>query len=482
MTTVLLRADATEEGGAGHVVRALAVAEAVRDSGGDVVLCGRVDTPLARRLVGAAGIEVVAPVPAARVAALAAAVGADVVHVDHYGADVVPLGRGWAGEGVLVSSIEDGVFGRRPADLVVDPTPGSAPRPDDGSGTVLRGVRFAPMRGLVRAARALRAPDRADPRVLVVLGGSDAFGETRRVVAAVRAAGARDVVAVAPEHSLDGLAGVTALGPQDDLPGLAATCDLVVSAAGTTTWELACVGVPAALVTVTENQVLGARRAAEAGIARLLGPVEDLRPGTAGSPAVASLAELVARGDLRREMRRRGRALVDGRGAARLVAAWHRAVGPGGTLLARPADAEDADTLHVWRDDPATRASSRSTAPVPRERHVQWLASVLDDPDRLLLVVEDPQQDARPVGTVRFDRKADGGPWEVSITVAPEARGRGLGRQVLEAGWAAWRGRTGGGTVQAVVRPDNLASVRLFEASGWRPGPPTAEGLATFER
>ncbi|HEX2772635.1 MAG TPA: spore coat protein, partial [Micromonosporaceae bacterium] len=50
------------------------------------------------------------------------------------------------------------------------------------------------------------------------------------------------------------------IGPTDDLPELMAGADLVVSASGTSTWELLCLGTSAALIWVVDNQVLGYER------------------------------------------------------------------------------------------------------------------------------------------------------------------------------------------------------------------------------
>ena len=179
-----------------------------------------------------------------------------------------------------------------------------------------------------------------------------------------------------------------------------------------------------------------------------------------------------------------------------MVSAWeaiHTGAAPsrdGAAVRARPAVLTDAETLWVWRNDPATRANSRSSEEVPWERHLAWLESSLTRDDRLLLVADD---DRGPVGTVRWDH--EGGDEEVSITVAPERRGQGLAGPLLAAGeraLATWTRRRNAPEGQEGTRPgctaylaavhvSNAASRRLFLSSGYPPElPPDDAGFARY--
>jgi ribosomal protein S18 acetylase RimI-like enzyme len=78
---------------------------------------------------------------------------------------------------------------------------------------------------------------------------------------------------------------------------------------------------------------------------------------------------------------------------------------------------------------------------------------------------------------VRFDPPGPEGERLVSVNIAPERRGRGFGEKLLAAALA----REGAGRVIAEVRRDNIVSVRLFQALGFRR---RAEGedFVVFER
>jgi RimJ/RimL family protein N-acetyltransferase len=251
-----------------------------------------------------------------------------------------------------------------------------------------------------------------------------------------------------------------------------------VTAAGTTVWELCCLGVPAALVCVADNQEAGYRRVLERGAAVGLGSAAH---GLDRDAAVATLQQVLADRVLREHLAAAGTRLVDGRGAWRVVRSWEqlavRRERPAAAvdLSVRPATEADADALLRWRDDPVTRAASRDTGEIGAEQHQAWLAATLADPGRHLLLAAD---DAGDVGTLRWDRRDDG-EWEVSVTVAPERRGRSLGAPLLRAGegWLAAQ-EPAAHTMLAAVHVDNTASLRLFDTAGYLPDlPPGPDGF-----
>lgn len=132
----------------------------------------------------------------------------------------------------------------------------------------------------------------------------------------------------------------------------------------------------------------------------------------------------------------------------------------------RRATVQDALDILRWRNDPLTRAMSRDPTAIEEAAHLAWFARALEDPSRLLLVAE---ADGQQLGMVRFDEAQ--GRWEASINVAPEARGRGLGAAMLKAGLAFFVREVAAEEVEAEIKPENTASLRIFEATGFRPAP-----------
>lgn len=466
----------------GHLMRCIALAEEAVARGWTVGVYGDLEAN-AVQLIGALVPQVqVVPDPAADWTGLSP----DLVHIDTYLDLVVPDGP-W-----LVSAMQDGPFGARAAELAIDANLGAEAHFEAPSARhALVGVSAVPIRRGVRAQMA-SVPGTAEPRrVLVVMGGTDPFSVTPRVVSALETVTRPlEVTVVTPEPVLSEVEEAAARSRHHvmpvpflaDLPAVAARQDLVISAAGTSVWDFACMGVPMALLCVTDNQVAGYRAVLEAGLALGLG-----EPPHADLPTrMAAVAETLANPGALVALHDRGRRIVDGLGAWRVVSAWEQLLAARGptdapperALTARSAVHTDARQLLEWRNDPLTRAGSRSADEVAWADHVAWLEQVLGAPDRQLYVVESEDS---PVGTVRWDRRA-GADWEVSITVAPQVRGRGLALPILRAGEEALD-VTGGARLIATVHQDNVASRRLFERAGYLPlTPPDEHGFATSMR
>lgn len=135
-------------------------------------------------------------------------------------------------------------------------------------------------------------------------------------------------------------------------------------------------------------------------------------------------------------------------------------------MIVRPARAEDADLLLAWANDPVTRAASFHSGQIERATHLDWLARVLASPRIRLLIGE---EDGVPVGQVRFEL-SDDGTASGGISVAPDRRGQGLGRALLEAGVAAVRSDPAFASAPLVarVRVNNERSLRLFASVGFQ--------------
>lgn len=348
---VLLRADGDELSGTGHVMRMLALAQAVVDGGGEARLASArlapgLETRLAQEALPVQHLSVTPGGKDDSQASLAAAreLGADWIAADGY-AFGPGFQRGVSAAGRRLLLVDDFGHGRPyTAELVLDQNPGATEGLHAGRSArtrLLLGGAFTLLRREFRTTAAPCEPAPLPPRahrVLVTLGGADPVDATSRVVAALR--GLRDPelrvrVVIGPGNPRARALSAACDDPRfellvahPDMPGLMRWAELAVSAAGTTAYELATMGVPALLILLADNQ-----RVVETGMAGPGGPCASLGFHDRLAPAaIAGAVEaLCADPGRRAAMRDAGRRCIDGRGALRVrdaMAAFGAEAGP----------------------------------------------------------------------------------------------------------------------------------------------------------
>lgn len=444
MRRLVARADAGPHIGAGHLARCFALCQAWIDAGGEAVLASREPPPLWRQRYGDERVPVVDP------DSLVVGSG-DFVTLDGYDLDRRDAARHRdAGARVLI--IDDhGSWGTYDADVVLDANLGAAAdsyvhRPADSE--LVLGPRYALLRrefGAARGGTPRRGPaPRLAAALLVALGGApsaDVLDFAERVVARVE-----------PTPS-----NVSWLHDVVDVAEVMAGSDLALSAAGSTCWELCCLGVPAVVFAVAANQEPVGAALAAVGAVAYAGRAEDLD----AEQVAAALSRLSHDADARAVMIETGTRLVDGRGAARVVTRLRAC-----DLALRRATPDDCERLFAWANDPTTRRQSFDSRPIAWDDHVAWFDRRLRDPATVMYIAEDDHQ--HPIGQVRHDleeRRA-----VVSVSIAPEARGRGWGSVVIAA--ATRRLLLESSVVDEVIgriKPDNAGSIAAFDRAGFEP-------------
>jgi RimJ/RimL family protein N-acetyltransferase len=126
------------------------------------------------------------------------------------------------------------------------------------------------------------------------------------------------------------------------------------------------------------------------------------------------------------------------------------------TVKLRAARPEDAQLLFDWRNDPVTRAYSKTSTPISWEQHTAWYAQSLGNPNRLIFIA---MTDGQPVGVIRGDREQAG--WVLSWSIGSAYRGRGLLRLMILAVLPHFSG-----VVRAEIKADNIASMKAARSAG----------------
>ncbi len=132
-------------------------------------------------------------------------------------------------------------------------------------------------------------------------------------------------------------------------------------------------------------------------------------------------------------------------------------------INARKATPEDSKDLFNWRNDVQTRAMSHTSEAIAWEDHSDWFSASLERDNRSLVICEKKEI---PVAVVRFDVSGDRA--LISINLAPDMRGKGLATPCLKSAIAFFEAQVSGiKTLDAEIKPENEASRRSFEATGF---------------
>jgi UDP-2,4-diacetamido-2,4,6-trideoxy-beta-L-altropyranose hydrolase len=169
-------------------------------------------------------------------------------------------------------------------------------------------------------------------KVLVTMGGSDPDNVTLKVIRALRQVRVDKLEAVVVigasnprREALEAAIQSSAPGVRNhrvrlecsptDMPELMAWADIAVSAGGSTSWELAFMGVPTICLVVADNQRAAMRKLAEGGATVYLWEASDLTARGLGDAVTRLLGDRRTRS----EMTARGQKLVDGSGVFAVV-------------------------------------------------------------------------------------------------------------------------------------------------------------------
>ena len=270
----VLRADASGLIGVGHVMRSLALGEAMRDAGFDVVLAS-VDLPAGiREEAHKCGVSVVdlqcEPFGSDDALATLSLNGAVLV-IDGYKFErefFEILEKGSNNFVVVDDNVETKALA---PSVVINQNPHATPEMYahlSGDPKLLLGLQYAMLRREVREAAKLSVAPGAK-KVFVAMGGSDFLKLTEPIVRALKDLDIELCVAVGPTNSQrqqieDVVQSVprARMIPQVDYITELASSSLAILAAGSSLWEAAALGIPTIGLIVADNQ-LGASTSSE---------------------------------------------------------------------------------------------------------------------------------------------------------------------------------------------------------------------------
>lgn len=436
MNTVLFRADASPEIGFGHVSRCLAIAADIKESFQCCLVTRRPSAFVLERL-GAEGVDLLVipeEVPlfsepewldkeSPSRTAVVCLDGYD--FTNSYRREI----RGCGFRLVVIDDVPDGEYD---ADAILNHAPGIV----QSAYSATAGCRF-----FLGLSHLMIHPSFCTPKIgfrkgwFICLGGSDPQDHVATVAQRVLRSTSEHVTIVLGaayqyrdrfERTFEAEATIlTGLTPAQ-MAAQMQTCAFGICSASTTAMEFLATGGRLGVIQTAENQVLLYNGLIESGYARpwteVLSKPTALPPVDIGRQSFRSLFRYLSQPE----------------------------------IAIRPASFEDGLLLLEWRNDPTTAKNSKNSRPISQEDHLKWLKETLTRAEIRLWIAE---EGCTAVGTCRSF--FDGAMYTLSWTVAPAARGKGVGSRIVAALLRVtprpWR---------AEILPDNTASLRIAHSFG----------------
>lgn len=308
-------------------------------------------------------------------------------------------------------------------------------------------------------------------KILVTMGGADSGNVTLKVIEALKLLDLEDIsvrIVIGPANphqetlrktlASAHFKAVLLVNPPD-ISVLMEWADMAISAAGSTCWELAFMGLPAILIATAENQREVSAGLEKAGTAQTLYWYNHINTDNISS----YLRSLLMDTDRCRSMSAKGPDIVDGDGVGRVYAALNTS-----GLYLRQVKLSDCSMLWNWANDSVMRKMSVNKNPILLEEHIRWFKQKLSSDDTMILILE---HYATPIGQIRFDINYTGEA-EIDIFIAPTYRGQSLGTYLLKVGTKKYidknKKKERIKALVGYVRPENEPSRRVFERAGFR--------------
>ena len=474
---IVVRVDGGAEIGGGHIVRCLTLAQAARARGHDVVFVCVKDTMTSYLKRDAFEVVELLPqdfvpeaspahaawlrlpwgIDAARTAKVLEACNADWLIWDHYGLDarwVDAIKEHTAVKTLAIDDLDDRALG---ADLILDQTRLSG-RHTDAGGAAMIGPSFALLRPEFAQAREAALAHRKGPvrRIIVTPGLLDAAGLAPLALDALEDWGGEVEVIMghasqsraAVEQRVAGRTGWRMTLDANDMPERMATADLCIGAAGMSTWERCCLGLPTVVIGVAANQ-MPVCQAIDAKGAAICLSFDDARS------AQRLKAAVDAAGERTEGMARAAAQLCDGKGTQRVLDCLEATL--------RPLSRSDAHRVYDWRSASHVQTASLNQSLFSFESHLAWMDQVLNRTDGVWRIYEE----GPPIGFVSaIEQGAGTWLWNFYIGAKNAPKGAG-GRMLAQFVQEIWRDTTCE-RIKAVVLIGNAASQALHVKLGFR--------------
>jgi UDP-2,4-diacetamido-2,4,6-trideoxy-beta-L-altropyranose hydrolase len=334
---IILRADASPQIGTGHIMRCLALGQCFRNAGESSVFVTCMITPQIRARLELEGFEIkeLSVIPgsvedAKQTVTISKDVSASWIVLDGYHFDVSYQRMIKMLEANLLLIDDNGCASHYYADIVVNQNIHASEKlysSREPYTSLLLGTSYALLRDEFLSWQGWKRqiPELAQ-NILVTLGGSDPENVTLKIYDAIVQLGINrlNVIIIGANNQYSehiksliekSNANITLKSNVTKMSDLMAWADIAVSAGGTSTWELAFMGLPMIMIAIADNQCRIVEELSKTGAAVNLGWQQNVT----SSMIAKSISRLMEDVDKRTEMSRLAQTLVDSKGAGRVL-------------------------------------------------------------------------------------------------------------------------------------------------------------------
>jgi len=237
-------------------------------------------------------------------------------------------------------------------------------------------------------------------------------------------------------------------------------CDIAVTAAGQTLYELAVTGTPTVAVAVADNQKNNIQEWKKSGF--LIDPIfyGDINIFRKINDQIESMNSI----RIRKKLSSAGKKNVDGQGSRRVVKFLIEKICSEDNFYLRKATISDSQIVLNLSNDFIVRSQSINKNIISEDEHKLWFNKKINDKDYIFLLAFDRYNNF--IGQVRFQIENNSA--IVSISIVHEFRGKGLSKKILKSACKKiFTERTDVDYITAFILPSNETSIKAFKSIGF---------------
>ncbi len=223
--------------------------------------------------------------------------------------------------------------------------------------------------------------------------------------------------------------------------------DLSIGAAGTTTWERCCVGLPCIQLVIADNQITIADALSANNAVRAIRKPLDIKKSIVDILPKLNKISLIAS------------FMTQGGGAKVVVDAMISKYIPDEEVKLVPVTTDDSDFIYSLQTI-RTRKYFRNTIVPSQKEHQAWYQKIINSSDAIIFLIS---INGKNVGMLRIDGLIFNDEIEVSVIVMETFSGQGYAKSAVQKLLALLTNRT----IKSIIHKENIASKRLFENIGF---------------